>query len=69
MGMNSLRLRRFCILRNLINVDFISSYSSLCVLPTEEKRFLQVLNNHDLFVGSEATDYGDHLHNLHKWGT
>ena len=29
--------------------------------------FLQVLNNHDLFVGSEATDYGDHLHNLHKW--
>ena len=38
-------------------------------LESEEKKFqsLQVLNNHDLFVGSEATDYGDHLHNLHKW--
>jgi len=30
--------------------------------------FDEVLNNHDLFVGSEATDYGDHLHNLHRFG-
>jgi len=29
--------------------------------------FNEVLNNHDLFVGSEATDYGDHLHNLHRF--
>ena len=29
--------------------------------------FDEVLNNHDLFVGSEATDYGDHLHNLHRF--
>ena len=28
--------------------------------------FDEVLKNHDLFVGSEATDYGDHLHNLHR---
>lgn len=26
----------------------------------------EILENHDLFVGSEATDYGDHLHNIDK---
>lgn len=29
--------------------------------------FSEILNNHDLFVGSEATDYGDHLHNLERF--
>ena len=29
--------------------------------------FDEVINNHDLFVGSEATDYGEHLNNLHKF--
>ena len=29
--------------------------------------FAEVLKNHELFVGSEATDYGDHLTNLHKF--
>jgi len=33
----------------------------------EQLSFDEVLANHDLFVGSEATDYGDHLHNLHKF--
>jgi hypothetical protein len=26
--------------------------------------FDEVLEHHDTFVGSEATDYGDHLHNI-----
>lgn len=26
----------------------------------------EILENHDLFVGSEATNYGDHLHNIHE---
>lgn len=25
----------------------------------------EILDHHDIFVGSEATDYGDHLHNMH----
>ena len=29
--------------------------------------FDEVLSHHDLFVGSEATDYGEHLNNLHKF--
>jgi len=29
--------------------------------------FEEILNNHDLFVGSEATDYGDHLHNMERF--
>jgi len=29
--------------------------------------FDEVLDNHDLFVGSEATDYGDHLQNLDRF--
>lgn len=29
--------------------------------------FEEVINNYDLFVGSEATDYGDHLTNLHRF--
>lgn len=29
--------------------------------------FDEVLTHHDVFVGSEATDYGDHLLNLHKF--
>ncbi|XP_050698675.1 reticulocalbin-2-like isoform X1 [Eriocheir sinensis] len=29
--------------------------------------FLEVLEHHDVFVGSEATDYGDHLHNLDRF--
>jgi len=33
----------------------------------EHLSFAEILKNHDLFVGSEATDYGDHLHNLHKF--
>ena len=32
----------------------------------EQLSFEEVLNNHDVFARSEATDYGDHLHNLHK---
>lgn len=30
--------------------------------------FEEILEHHDLFVGSEATDYGEHLENLHKFG-
>jgi hypothetical protein len=26
----------------------------------------EILNNHDLFVGSEATDYGEHLQDPHR---
>jgi len=29
--------------------------------------FEEVLKNHELFVGSEATDYGEHLTKLHKF--
>jgi len=29
--------------------------------------FAEVLDNHELFVGSEVTDYGDHLHNLDRF--
>ena len=29
--------------------------------------FDEVLEHYDIFVGSEATDYGDHLHNLHHF--
>ncbi|XP_030555133.1 reticulocalbin-2 [Drosophila novamexicana] len=28
--------------------------------------YLEILNNYDTFVGSEATDYGDHLQNIHR---
>lgn len=31
-------------------------------------KFEEILKNHELFVGSEATDYGDHLKNLHRFG-
>lgn len=27
----------------------------------------EIVDNHDLFVGSEATDYGDHLQNIDKF--
>lgn len=27
--------------------------------------FSEILNNHETFVGSEATDFGEHLHNIH----
>lgn len=27
----------------------------------------EIVDNHDLFVGSEATDYGDHLHNIDRF--
>ncbi len=26
--------------------------------------FDEILNNHEIFVGSEATDFGEHLHNI-----
>ena len=29
--------------------------------------FEEILKNHELFVGSEATDYGEHLTKLHKF--
>lgn len=29
--------------------------------------FSEILEHHDIFVGSEATDYGDHLHNIHHF--
>ena len=29
--------------------------------------FEEVIRNHELFVGSEATDYGEHLTKLHKF--
>ena len=29
--------------------------------------FEEVIKNHELFVGSEATDYGEHLTKLHKF--
>ncbi|KRT78629.1 HLH domain-containing protein [Oryctes borbonicus] len=29
--------------------------------------FEEILIHHDVFVGSEATDYGDHLHNIHQF--
>ncbi len=30
-------------------------------------KFDEILKNHELFVGSEATDYGAHLENLSKF--
>ena len=30
-------------------------------------KFDEILKNHELFVGSEATDYGAHLENLAKF--
>ena len=27
----------------------------------------EIVKNHEIFVGSEATDYGQHLENLHKF--
>jgi hypothetical protein len=27
----------------------------------------EIVNKYDVFVGSEATDYGDHLHNLDQF--
>lgn len=27
----------------------------------------EIVDNHDIFVGSEATDYGDHLQNIDKF--
>jgi len=29
--------------------------------------FDEILEHHDVFVGSEATDYGDHLNNIHRF--
>lgn len=29
--------------------------------------FGEILNHHDTFVGSEVTDYGDHLNNIHQF--
>lgn len=29
--------------------------------------FDEILEHHDTFVGSEATDYGDHLHKIHSF--
>ena len=29
--------------------------------------FDEVVEHHDIFVGSEATDYGEHLNNIHKF--
>lgn len=29
--------------------------------------FEEILDHHDVFVGSEATDYGDHLNNIHRF--
>lgn len=29
--------------------------------------YLEILNNHETFVGSEATDYGDHLENIDRF--
>lgn len=28
--------------------------------------FDEIINSHDLFVGSEATDFGEHLQNIHS---
>jgi len=33
----------------------------------DQLSFDEVLEHHDVFVGSEATDYGEHLNNLHKF--
>ncbi|CAH1183713.1 unnamed protein product [Phaedon cochleariae] len=29
--------------------------------------FEEIIDHHETFVGSEATDYGDHLHNIHHF--
>lgn len=29
--------------------------------------FPEIVEHYDVFVGSEATDYGDHLHNIHQF--
>lgn len=33
----------------------------------ERLSYEEIIDNHDLFVGSEATDYGDHLQNIDKF--
>lgn len=33
----------------------------------ERLSYDEIIENHDLFVGSEATDYGDHLQNIDKF--
>lgn len=33
----------------------------------ERLSYVEILDKYDIFVGSEATDYGDHLHNMHHF--
>ena len=50
---------------------FIFSYVLSVYALKRFLRFLsfeEIITHHDVFVGSEATDYGEHLHNLHKFG-
>ena len=54
-----------CFSINIFQVDHL--FSGADDDMNEILTFDEVLNNHDLFVGSEATDYGDHLHNLHRF--
>lgn len=33
----------------------------------ERLSYVEIIDKYDIFVGSEATDYGDHLHNIHHF--
>lgn len=63
----------------MLNFNFSQKISHFSEVATEEVDHLfvgsdddhddrlsydEIINNYDLFVGSEATDYGDHLQNI-----
>lgn len=54
-----------CFFRDIANEEVNHLFAASDDDHDEVLTFDEILDKHDIFVGSEATDYGEHLHNIH----
>lgn len=55
----------FCFFREIAEEEVSHLFAASDDDHDEVLTFDEILDKHEIFVGSEATDYGEHLHNIH----
>lgn len=64
---NHLNISKYNIFREIADEEVLHLFAHSDDDHDDQLSFDEVLDHHETFVGSEATDYGDHLHNIHQF--
>lgn len=60
-------INKFLIFRNIAHDEVDHLFGASDDDHDDKLSFEEIVSHHDIFVGSEATDFGDHLYDIGKF--